>query len=104
MTPVYEIESSSSPKARHDARPLRWIYRLEPLVATAALILTFPLALAIGVVIAVLSRRSPLIRHTRVGWGGSTLRMLKFRTMWGKDFPRGDLCNRRGHLRCGACI
>jgi len=40
--------------------------------------------------LAVLSRRSPLIAHRRVGWRGETLWMLKLRTMWGG----GDDCSR----------
>jgi len=36
----------------------------------------------------VLSRRTPLIAHRRVGWCGSTLWMLKLRTMWGQDSLR----------------
>ena len=86
MTPVYEIEGTNLDAGDKD--PLRWIYRMEPIAAAVALILTLPLAVAIGIVIAILSGRSPLIRHARVGWRGSPLPMLKFRTMWGKDLPR----------------
>src|SRR6059058_699687 len=43
------------------------------------------------VAIACLSRRTPLIAHRRVGWRGSTLWMLKFRTMWSD----GDVPARR---------
>jgi exopolysaccharide production protein ExoY len=85
--PSYEIERSSLGGRTEDG-PLRWIYRLEPVAAAVALFLTFPLAVAIAVVIAILSGRSPLIRHKRVGWHGSPLPMLKFRTMWGTDLPR----------------
>jgi exopolysaccharide production protein ExoY len=35
--------------------------------------------------IGLLSRRTPLIAHRRVGWRGETLWMLKLRTMWGRD-------------------
>ena len=50
----------------------------------AALLLTasLPGLLGIAAGIAVLSRRSPLIRHRRVGHHGADLWMLKFRTMW----------------------
>jgi exopolysaccharide production protein ExoY len=41
----------------------------------------------VALTIARLSRRSPLISHTRVGWLGAPLPMLKFRTMWAKDEP-----------------
>ncbi len=46
---------------------------LSPLVAGCAL--------AVGV----LSRRSPLIAHRRVGWRGQPLWMLKLRTMWSRQ-------------------
>jgi exopolysaccharide production protein ExoY len=85
--PSYEIERSSL-GGRPEDGPLRWIYRLEPVAAAVALIVTFPLAVAIAVVIAILSGRSPLIRHKRVGRRGSPLPMLKFRTMWATDLPR----------------
>ena len=46
-----------------------------------------PLALTVALVIALLSRRSPLVRHRRVGWKGEELRVLKFRTMWTPGAP-----------------
>ena len=50
----------------------------------AALLLTAlsPALLGIAAAIALLSRRSPFIRHRRVGYRGADLWMLKFRTMW----------------------
>ena len=87
MTPVYEIESDVS-RSSPDVCPLKWIYRIEPLVAGAALVLLLPFTLALGLVIIILSGRSPLIRHARVGRGGSTLDVLKFRTMWENTRPR----------------
>jgi exopolysaccharide production protein ExoY len=56
---------------------------VERIVAAMSLLVLAPLVIAIGVVILVLSRRNPLIRHNRVGWKGRPLAMLKFRTMWG---------------------
>ena len=47
------------------------------------MLLLFPVAIVIAVTIVVLSRRGPLVRHTRAGWRGAELPMLKFRTMWG---------------------
>lgn len=81
MTPVYEVESASF-EIRNAELPLRWIYRLEPFAAAIALAVTLPAGVMIGAVIMVLSRRSPLIRHERVGRWGYPLYMLKFRTMW----------------------
>jgi len=43
-------------------------------------------ALALAMVMVwMLSRRSPLIAHRRVGWQGATLWMLKLRTMWDRS-------------------
>jgi exopolysaccharide production protein ExoY len=44
--------------------------------------------LAIAIAIWLLSRRGPLVRHSRAGWRGAPLPMLKFRTMWGSNDPR----------------
>ncbi|PWU00842.1 MAG: hypothetical protein C5B51_24185 [Terriglobia bacterium] len=41
-----------------------------------------------AITLAVLSRRTPLIAHRRVGWRGTTLWMLKLRTMWDREAPR----------------
>src|ERR1700674_3645995 len=46
-----------------------------------------PLLCVSAAVVAVLSGRTPLIAHRRVGWRGSTLWMLKLRTMWNGE-PR----------------
>lgn len=67
--------------------PLRVIYAMEPFFALLLTLLITPLALMIAVVIVVLSRRSPLVRHRRVGWKGEELRVLKFRTMWTRGEP-----------------
>lgn len=86
MTPVFPIDSASF-NYRDAGDPLRWIYKIEPIVAVFGLVAISPLMLALGVIIAVLSRRSPLIRHARVGRRGTPLPMLKFRTMWNGDEP-----------------
>jgi lipopolysaccharide/colanic/teichoic acid biosynthesis glycosyltransferase len=39
-------------------------------------------------VVWILSRRTPLIAHRRVGWQGTTLWMLKLRTMWSENDAR----------------
>ena len=46
------------------------------------LILLTPFLLPVACAIAILSRRSPLVAHRRVGQGGRPLWTLKFRTMW----------------------
>jgi lipopolysaccharide/colanic/teichoic acid biosynthesis glycosyltransferase len=38
--------------------------------------------LAIAVAVFALSGRGPLVAHNRIGWRGTPLAMLKFRTMW----------------------
>jgi lipopolysaccharide/colanic/teichoic acid biosynthesis glycosyltransferase len=55
----------------------------ERAAALFLLVLAAPVLLVILAVVTLLSRRSPLIAHRRVGWRGSTLWMLKVRTMWG---------------------
>jgi lipopolysaccharide/colanic/teichoic acid biosynthesis glycosyltransferase len=64
----------------------------ERLTAAALLVLLAPLLVTSALVVAWLSRRSPLIAHRRVGWHGSDLWMLKLRSMWGcrqAESPRG---------------
>ena len=60
----------------------------------AVLIFTIllPAMALVALILAVLSRRTPLIAHRRVGWRGADLWMLKFRTMWdtkGQGVARG---------------
>ena len=64
------------------ALSLRLIYLAEPVIAVLVLLVLAPILVLIAVVITVLARCSPLVRHTRVGLRGSRLPMLKFRTMW----------------------
>ncbi|HLW77167.1 MAG TPA: sugar transferase [Bryobacteraceae bacterium] len=56
---------------------------IEQLLGAIALVLFSPLLAAIGIAILVLSRRTPLVLHRRLGRGGRPFWMLKFRTMWG---------------------
>lgn len=64
--------------------PLLWkaIRGLERIVALALLTLAFPILLLAAAVIVLLSRRSPLIAHRRIGHGGRKFWVLKLRTMW----------------------
>src|ERR1017187_2013636 len=58
-------------------------------VASAVLLAAIsPVIGASAVVVSILSRRTPLIAHRRVGWCETTLWRLKLRTMWGQDSPR----------------
>ncbi|HWF10229.1 MAG TPA: sugar transferase [Bryobacteraceae bacterium] len=80
MTPTCFEERRYAETAR--ARTGLSFTGLERFVAALALVVLAPLWLGIGLVLLVLSRRNPLIRHERVGWQGRPLPMLKFRTMW----------------------
>ena len=64
------------------ARALHPIRVLEQCAAAVLLLALAPAMLAIAIAIWVLSRRSPLIAHLRVGQYGRPLWVLKFRTMW----------------------
>src|SRR5947209_6390968 len=76
------IDHILRPETRTSADSLRTIYRVEPLVAVLALILTAPPLLVIASIITLLARRTPLVRHRRVGWRGAELPVIKLRTMW----------------------
>jgi lipopolysaccharide/colanic/teichoic acid biosynthesis glycosyltransferase len=54
----------------------------ERAAALFFLLLLAPVVLFCALVIWLLSGRTPLIAHKRVGWRGSALWMLKLRTMW----------------------
>jgi lipopolysaccharide/colanic/teichoic acid biosynthesis glycosyltransferase len=71
--------------ARAGPRPAAWkaiAIAERPIALIIRLLLLPGLALA-ALTIVLLSRRSPLIAHTRVGKGGREIRVLKLRTMWG---------------------
>jgi len=55
----------------------------ERFAAAALLVLAVPLIATAAFVVWLLSGRSPLIAHRRIGWQGEPLWMLKLRTMWG---------------------
>jgi exopolysaccharide production protein ExoY len=80
MAPV--IERALPAETATPVDSLRSIYRIEPWVAAVALIVVVPALLVIASIIAMLSGRTPLIRHRRVGWRGAELSVLKLRTMW----------------------
>ncbi len=54
----------------------------ERAAAAILSLVTFPAFLFVAGAIALLSRRSPLIAHLRVGQGGKDIWVLKLRTMW----------------------
>ena len=80
MTPA--IEQTLPLDTAAPANSLRVIYRIEPCVAALALTVVAPAMVVVAAIIAILARRTPLVRHRRVGWRGTELPVLKFRTMW----------------------
>jgi lipopolysaccharide/colanic/teichoic acid biosynthesis glycosyltransferase len=60
----------------------------ERAAAAILLLLALPLLVFCARVICLMSRRTPLIAHRRVGWRGAPLWMLKLRTMWEGEGPR----------------
>jgi exopolysaccharide production protein ExoY len=67
--------------SEHPSPKLEFSWCDWPLSAILLLVLS-PLLLGIAIVVLLLSRKSPLIAHRRVGQYGSELWVLKFRTMW----------------------
>jgi len=72
----------SLPAASLTWEGIGWLERIASAVLIPAL---SPVMIASAVVLTLISRRAPLIAHRRVGWRGSTLWMLKLRTMWATD-------------------
>ena len=69
--------------------PISLVAMAERIASTVALIAVSPVLCACAAVLALQSGQSPLIAHRRVGWRGSTLWMLKLRTMWDDLQDRG---------------
>jgi lipopolysaccharide/colanic/teichoic acid biosynthesis glycosyltransferase len=69
----------------------RFVGLCERAAAIVLLVLLAPFLLAIAITTAVLSGRSPLIAHRRVGRCGAELWLLKFRTMWDRRGPRNSI-------------
>jgi lipopolysaccharide/colanic/teichoic acid biosynthesis glycosyltransferase len=61
----------------------------ERIAAGIILAMVAPVLFIAGLVVAILSRRSPLVAHLRVGEYGRPIWILKLRTMWGGDDGRG---------------
>jgi len=81
------------PRAEAPAADFTWqvIGLCERLASAAMLTAVSPLLASSAIAVSMLSGRSPLIAHKRVGWNGEPLWMLKLRTMW----DRGDHCRQR---------
>ena len=65
----------------------------ERLASAILFVALTPLMAATALAVSLLSGRTPLIAHRRVGLRGSALWMLKFRTMWRSGAPAR--CNQR---------
>jgi exopolysaccharide production protein ExoY len=76
-------------RAHQQAETLRVIHSFERIAAVLGFVLLAPVAAVLAANIMILSRRSPLVRHLRVGWQGAPLPMLKFRTMWDRTDTTG---------------
>jgi exopolysaccharide production protein ExoY len=83
---------AAAPGFRYEKEGKIWsvIRPLERVAALAISILLLPLMAPAAVAIAVLSRRSPLVAHLRIGQFGMPFWTLKFRTMW-PSAARGGL-------------
>ena len=80
------IESPLIQTARESARlPVSDL--AERIAGCLLLAVASPVLLASALVVAALSRRSPLVAHLRVGRNGAPFWMLKLRTMWSPDEP-----------------
>jgi lipopolysaccharide/colanic/teichoic acid biosynthesis glycosyltransferase len=80
LTPAYPAIGLREPAVQ--ASSIRYVYGVERFVAFLALAVLAPPLLIVAVAIAVLSKRGPLVSHSRVGHAGARLEMIKFRTMW----------------------
>lgn len=90
---IYSLASIPVPRENAPVQELTWqaLDVCERLTSVALLTGLSPVLVASAVTLSCLSGLTPLIAHRRVGWRGSTLWMLKLRTMWGANdkTPRG---------------
>jgi exopolysaccharide production protein ExoY len=91
VTPAAEQTFTLKRAATPQPHPLSVVYRIEPWIAGLALLAAAPVMLVVCAVIVLLARKSPLVRHRRVGWRGEELPMLKLRTMWEARHPWGPV-------------
>lgn len=85
MAPTLQAGRSQIPV--RESLSLRAIQSLERVAAAVALTLLLPALACAALITALLSKRGPLVTHTRVGLRREPLHMLKFRTMW-EERPR----------------
>jgi len=66
---------------------------IERVAALLALCIVFPGLLVAACIVVLLSRRCPLVAHSRVGKYGREIWVLKLRTMWGTAVPKSQGCS-----------
>lgn len=76
------VQRLAATQAVTAVRSFEVLAELERVTAALLLSILSPALLLICLVVAAKSQRWPLIRHERVGRGGTVIRMLKLRTMW----------------------
>jgi exopolysaccharide production protein ExoY len=87
--------SVDRPYAADEGLFWRLVNVLERIAAGTLLLAILPLLSIAAIVVVLLSGRSPLIAHRRVGQGGCPMWVYKLRTMWdGKGQPRVCLIER----------
>ena len=91
MTPAAEQVFNIKTAAKPRPHSLGALYRMEPWLAGIALVAVAPALLAVCALIVLSARRTPLVRHRRVGWRGKDLPLLKLRTMWEPRQPWGPV-------------
>jgi exopolysaccharide production protein ExoY len=90
MSSRAELFTVPAPPVETAEATARLVFRcFERVSALLILVVCAPALLLIGLLLAALSRRSPLIAHLRVGRHGEPLWVLKFRTMWDDAPPAG---------------
>lgn len=89
------VNAESLPLALPAFRTAGYVWKAvaaaERVLAGALLVVVSPLLLPAALILAISSRRSPLIAHRRVGQGGRPIWVLKLRTMRGGPGKKGPL-------------
>jgi exopolysaccharide production protein ExoY len=75
-----QVSASRSPSLLWKA-----IEIVERISAATLLLISLPCLIIAAILVILVSRRSPLIAHQRVGQNGRQIWVLKLRTMWTKD-------------------
>jgi len=85
------LASIPIPRTAQPSNDLTWraIALCERLTSVALLTVASPVLVGSAIAVSLLSGRTPLIAHRRVGWNGAPLWMLKLRTMWGGEVDKG---------------